>query len=375
MSRRRHLCLALLLLTRLALASPTHASEQSLSLSAAMSSVYNNNFLEYSDNQLTTFQAGTHPLRFAVQSTDDAIFSPGLSLTWDLDQGGGRRHALRAHGDGDFHGTNSGADRRSYSGRWTESFSGGRRLALGYSRLDHYYVRQLRDEDLFVLLPATATTTQKDATWQRAEFDQAAVSASWREPLGKRANLGLAYRYEKRDYVPAFRERSARANQGEVSVGWNDLPHHGELELSGGYRQSKAEATDGDAIVGDDDDVSFHGRLAGVTGRVEFTRSRALRWRGDLGVDVASRAYDSKRPPAVDPFHVGRNDMLLGFEAGLRAAWHRWDARAFLRIENNTANLGTGASPTSDSGSYHEHQFGLELSWSGAIWKSRTKPE
>ena len=365
MSKHRLLPAALLLFGLSSPPSPAHASEQSLSLSAAVSSVYNNNFLEYSDNQLQTFKAGNHPLRFAVQSTDDGIFSPALGLTWELDQGGGRRHALRAHWDGDFHRTNAGADRRSYSGRWSESFAGGRRLSLGYGRMDHYYVRQLRDEDVTRLLPGNVSKDLADLAWQRAEFDQDALTANWREPLGQKLNLGLAYRYEKRDYVPAFRERSSTANQGEVSVYRDGMPHHGEVEFSGGYRQSTAEPQPGDSA-----DVSYRGLLGGVTGRMEFSRSGALRWGGDLGVNVATRSYDSDLPVAVDPFHAGRSDTLLGIEAGLRAAWRRWDARGWFRIENNTADLGTGASPTSDSGSYRVNQFGLDLSWSGAIWKS-----
>ncbi len=358
---------ALSLVTLLLLAStfPTataSASEQSLSLSAGVSNAYNNNFLEYSPNQLDRFKAGTNPLRFSLESTDDLILSPSVSLTWELDHGGGRRHALRAHWDGDFHGTNAGADYRSYSARWTESFKGNRRLAVGFGRMDNFYVRQLRDEDL----PAGLG----DARWTRAQFDQDAITASWRQPAGKNMKLGLAYRHDKRDYVPAFTERSSNANQGEVSLGWDGLPKRGEIALSAGYRQSKAEANDHDAIIGDDDDVSYGGILAGATGRMEFSRSKAMRWGGDLGVDVATRNYDSKLPVAVDPFHAGRNDMLVGVEAGLRAAYLRWDARAFFRVENNNANLGTGAAPTSDSGSYRKHQFGLELSWSGDLWKS-----
>ena len=362
MSRHDFALFALIALAAPACPTHAHANEQLLSLAATLSSVRNDNFLEYSDNQLAIFTAGTHPLRYAVQTTNDGIFSPGISLTWELHQGAGRWHALRAHWDGDFHASNPGADRRSYGGRWTERFAGGRRLELGYGRMDHYYVRQLRDVDLAAALG--------DARWQRAEFDQGAVFAKWREPLGRKAHLGFAYRYEKRDYVPAFVERTSKANQGDLSLGWTDLPHHGEIELSGGYRKSKAQGTDGDAIVGDDDDVSYHGLLAGMTGRMELSRSGSVRWRGDLGLDLATRAYDSTRPPAVDPFHVGRNDTLTGFEAGLLAAWRRWDARAWFRVETNTAKLGTGAAPTSDSGSYHETQFGLDLSWSGAIWRS-----
>ena len=267
MSRRQQLSLALLLLTLPALPTPAHASEQTLTLTTALSSAYNSNFLEYSDNQLDTFKAGTHPLRFAVESTDDGIFSPGVSLTWEQDQGGGRRHALRAHWDGDFHGTNSGADHRTYSGRWTESFSRGRRFALGYSRLNNFYVRQLRDEDLPAVPPL-------DARWQRAEFNQDAVAASWRQALTKTATLGFAYRYESRDYLPAFRERSSKANQGVASVDWDELPNHGDIEVTAGYRVSAAEATDGDAVTGDDDDVSYHGLLSAITGRMDLASWR-----------------------------------------------------------------------------------------------------
>src|ERR1043166_5424633 len=111
-----------------------------------------------------------------------------------------------------------------------------------------------------------------------------------------------------------------------------------------GYRNSKAQATDNDGINGDGDDVSYHGLLADATGRMELSHSGAVRWAGDLGLSVATRTYDSTRPPAVDPFHVGRNDTFVGFEAGIRSAWRHWEARGWFRIENNTADLGTGAS-------------------------------
>ncbi|MEQ1833437.1 MAG: hypothetical protein ABL977_10315, partial [Candidatus Eisenbacteria bacterium] len=166
-------------------------------------------------------------------------------------------------------------------------------------------------------------------------------------------------------YNAAFVERSSKANQGVVTLGFDGLPKRGELELSAGYRQSKAEPQ-----VGDSADVSYRGLLGSVTGRMQLSRSKSVRWTGDLGLDLATRSYDSDRPLSVDEFHAGRNDMLIGFEAGVRASWKRWDARLFGRLENNNADLGSGASPTSDSGSYNKHMVGLELSWSGDLWKS-----
>ncbi len=361
MSRRFLAPLVLLLVVCSAPA--VRAAEQHLTLDLSASAVKNDNFLEYSDNQITTFDAGTHPLRYAVKSIDDVIFGPGASLTWTLDEGQGRKHAVRAHWDGDFHNDNPGADFRSYSARWTESFAKGRRFAVGYTRMIDFYVRQLRDEDLSPLLG--------DQRWQRAAFDQDAISASWRQDLKKGMALSLAYRYDKRDYVPAFKERTSKGNQGEVGLGWDDLPRHGAVNLSAGYRKSKADADDGDAIVGDDDDVSYHGLLAGANGRMQFSRSGKWRFGGDAGFDVATRAYDSDLPVAIDPFHAGRNDTLVGFELGLRASIRDLDARGFYRHESNTADLGTGASPTSDSGSFTKNQFGLELSWSVDLMKGK----
>lgn len=361
MSRRFLAPLALLLLITAAPAA--RAAGQSLTLDLSASAVRNDNFLEYSDNQLATFDAGTHPLRFAVKSTDDLIFGPGASLTWTLDEGKGRKHSLRAHWDGDFHNDNPGADYRSYSARWSESFSKGRRFSLGYGRMVDFYVRQLRDEDLPVI--------DGDARWQRAAFDQDAVSASWKQDIQKGMSLELGYRFEKRDYVPAFKERTSTGHQGTVELGWDDLPNRGVVNLSAGYRQVAADADDGDATLGDDDDVSYHGFLAGAKGRMQFSRSGQWRFGGDAGVDLATRSYDSDLSVAIDPFHAGRSDMLVGFEAGLRASIKAFDARAFFRHETNTADLGTGASPTSDSGSYDKNMFGLELSWAVDLIKGK----
>jgi hypothetical protein len=349
------------LLVLLGVATPALAAEQRLLFTGSLTSEHNDNFLEYSDNQLQTFKNGTHPLRFAVGSTDDGIFSPGASLTWEIDEGNGRRHALRAHWLGDFHAANPGADYRTYSGRWTESFANGRRVQAGVAKLDNFYVRQLRDEDL--------AATLGDARWQRAQFDETAITGSWREPLGKRANVGLAYRHEERTYEPGFTERTASANQGLLSLGWTELPRRGEIEFAGGYRALDADATDGDPIVGDDDDVSYHGFLGSARGRMQLGRSaRTVRWMGDLGFDLETRDYTSDRP--TDPFHFGRNDTFTGIEAGIGAAWRRWDARGWFRVENNNASLGTSASPTSDSGSYHLNRFGIDLSWSGTLWSA-----
>ena len=353
----------LALLSLLLVASTAHAAGSSLNLELSASLVRNDNFLEYSPNQITTFTAGTHPLRYAVSSIDDVILGPGATLTWELAERHGRRHALRAHWDGDFHKDNSGADYRNYSVRWTEGFSGGRRLALGFGRLDNFYVRQLRADGF--PLPPPAPGPQNDILWRRAEFDQDAITASYRQPLQAHMDLGLNARHETRTYRAPFDERSSRANEGGLTLGFDGFAHDGSLDLSLGYRQSVAKAHDS-VRKADSTDVSYHGLLAGVAGRRLLGRSGATRWFGDATLEYATRDYDSSKPERVDPYHVGRHDGLLAFEVGVRAAVRRMSVRGFVRVENNTASLSplaTTVNPNTDSGSYHKNQFGLELSW------------
>ena len=337
------------------------ASRQSLSYSLGLTTEYNDNFLEYSDNQLRDFSNGVHPLRIPLSSTDDGLFMPSVELAWQLDEGRGRRHGLRVRWEGDFHASNPTADYRSYGFHWLESYRGERRLALGYAKIGRYYLRHLKDEDLPVAL--------QDYRWQRADFDLQLASIGWTQGVGRPANLWLGYRFEKRDYNERFKERTSGTHQGLATVTFGRLPKRSVVELSGGFRLSDARADDGDAIPGDDDDVSYHGLLAAVTGRREILRRDRWRMGGDLALYSSTRNYTSS--VTSDTYHNGRNDLLVGVETGARVAYRpRLVARFYFRYEDNHANLGTIAPATSDSGSYRVHAFGLSLDWSGGLWHS-----
>lgn len=362
--RTRIRAVALAALAAALAVSPAAAKkDQSLHLDAALNSRYDDNILQLSDHQVTDFDSGLHPLRYSLESTDDGVFVPSLALTWELDEGRGRRHALRLRGEGDLHAKNSTADYRAYGARWTESWRRGRRLALGWYRLDNYYVRQLRDEDLPLALG--------DFRYRRSEFDLQIFSGSWRQDVGKKMNATLAYQFEKRDYVPEFRERTSGTHQGEVRLDWDRLPKRGDVEAHLGYVSSVADATDGDEIAGvkDDDDVSYHGFEGGLDGRMEFSRKGQWRFGGDVEYEVEKRIYDSDLP--ADRYHYGRDDLMNAVEVGLRLGYRpHWTCRGYYRLEQNTATLGASAPLSSDSGSYRVNQIGLSIGWSGDVWRA-----
>ena len=337
--------------------SGAHAAQgQSLNLSAGLSTWYDSNLLQYSDGQLTQFDSGLFTNRFSIDARDDATLNPSIALTWELDQGQGRRHSLRLKGDGDFHDKNATADFRAAGLTWRESFAGERRFMLRGYYLPAYYLRQLH-------VTGTGFTP---GVYERAQFDLGIGEAAWSQALKRGLVGGISYQFEHRLYTPHFPERTSSTQQGELSLEFNRLPRHGAIELLGAYRSSLAE---GRTIPAggflSTSDVSYHGWWAGLNGRTDFSRRKGLRFGGDLAYRLEGRSYDAERPQ--DTSHFGRHDLKNTIEVGLRAQLlPHWLLRGFDRFENNQANLNVASA--SDPASYRQNQVGLELSWSGDLW-------
>jgi hypothetical protein len=324
---------------------------QSLALAAGISSWYDSNLLQYSDPQISQFESGAFPDRFAIDSIDDITLGPSLALTWELDQGGGRRHSVRVRGDGDFHATNSTADFQSMSLTWREYFRGGHRLSMRGYYLPSYYLRQLRDVSTGV--------------YERAEFSLAIGEVGWVQTIKRGVQISFDFQFERRVYSPFFPERTSNTYQTELGLGLDRLPHRGGLDFSLAYRKSLADGADYPSAY---PDVSYHGWWAGANGRMEFGGGDKVRFGGDLAYKIESRTYDSERP--TDRSHYGRSDIANTIEVGLLVHVRpHWTVRAFEHFDTNSATYAPLASLSSDPGSYDQNVLGLEVTWNGAVWK------
>ena len=333
---------------------------QSLTLTAGLGTWYDSNLLQYSDHQIAQFEDNipTPPLpnQFSIHSIDDVTFSPSVALTWENDLGNGRRHDLRLRGGGEFHRENPTADFHATSLLWTETYPGERRFHVRGYYLPSYYLRQLKD----VVTGA----------YERAQFSLSIAEVAGSQALSNGLRFGASYQYERRVYTPHFPERTSGTSQLAVSLGHDRLPARGGLEVLGGYRVSVADGRDyPGGATSPYPDVSYHGGWVGLGGHAEFSRSRTLRTGADLAYRFERRDYDSERP-ATDKTHFGRQDSNNVIEGGLHAQLHRrWTLRAFDRYDTNHAVYGAPAPPTTDPGSYHQNLVGLEITWSGAVWK------
>jgi hypothetical protein len=337
------------------------AAGQSLGLAVGLSTWYDSNLLQYSDPQLRELDAWdpvSQPGRFAIESHDDVTFNPSLALTWEGDEGHGRRHSVRLKGDGDYHARNRTVDFRSAGLTWRESFAGGQRLALRGYLLPAYYLRQLH----------VTGTGFAPGVYERAQFDLAVGEAAWTQSLRRGTQLGFGYQFERRSYTPFFAERTSGTHQGELTLGFTRLPHRAALELLGGYRKSLADGRNLSAgALLSTADVSYHGWQGGLSGRTEFSRRAGLRTGADLAYRLEQRSYDAERPQ--DTSHFGRRDLKHTIEAGLRAQLRsHWTLRGFDRFESNDARYGGAVTLASDPGSYRQNLVGAEIVWSGDLW-------
>jgi hypothetical protein len=340
-----------------------NAAGQTLDLNLGFGGNYDDNLLQYSPHQRDVFKAGTHPERYSIQSLDDFTMNPTVGLVWTANEGRGRRHVVRARFTGDFQGTNHTADYHEISAGLREVFPHGRSFALGYYSLPGFYLRQLTAEDYTPPIGVTNYT--------RAQFDLSIGSASWTQAINPHTEFELAYQLEHRSYVPDFKERTSDTHQGKLSLQFSGERPGTDVSLIGGYRVSKAKASDGDEVAGvaDDEDVSYKGPIVGLEGRAEFSRVKNTRWSGDASYQFASRKYDSNR--AFDVYHDGRNDNIHTFEAGVRCGVRpHWSARGWFKYEKSDAKLGSGAPATSVVGSYTQSQVGLSVEWTGEIWRA-----
>ena len=345
------------------------ARGQSLNATVGLTMLYDDNILQYSQEQLEVYESGRQPDRFSLATSDDALFGPSLSLSWEADRGGGRRRGLSLQGSGDFHAKNGTADFRSGRVSWREQLRSGQRLLVSYYLLPHFYVRQLFDEDAVV--PYSGLSR-----YRRAQFDLQIASLSWMQPLARRLRVELDYQYENRRYNSSFRERDSGAHEGRVGLHWRLLPRGQRIDTWGGYRVSHARADDGDLepASADDVDLRYRGLVAGVQGTVDLARGPRWRLSADLEYGLATRTYGSDRP--ADRYHFGRDDLLNEGAIGFRLArGPHWSVRGFYRLEKSRADLGATAPPQSETGTYRQNQVGVGIEWSGTLWRQAPPEE
>jgi parallel beta-helix repeat protein len=342
------------LLLLLSVAGAGHA-EQTISLTARMSAVQDDNIFKYSDSQLRDIENGTTPFRYGITDASDMVIAPSLALQWQQELADARRRALRVRVDGAFYGANAAANFGEVEGTWREYFDSIRRLTFAYGYTPDRFLRRLYDADL--------TAVPQEERYRDAHYDAHSALAAWRHEIPFMTSLEWAYRFDRRIHESNFRERDSDFHVVQAALGWEGLEHDGSVHFKAGHTWRLARAEDGDP--GLEGDLSYHGPEVGFDGRVGFG-TLPLGWLfGDAAYSVERKVHDSDRPS--DTANFGRTDIVQVLELGLGLeAAPRWLARAFYRRGWSRANIPT-ASLDTEIGDYDQNQFGVTLEWTNVL--------
>jgi parallel beta-helix repeat protein len=344
---------ALLLL--LGLAGTARADGQTVSLTASMSAVHDDNTFKYSDSQIREIESGTAPWRYGISEPRDMVMGPALALQWQQEMLESRRRTLRLRVDGAIYSSNAAANFGEVEGTWREYFDAVRRLSLAYGYAPDRLLRRLYDSDL-TALPATDR-------YRDARYDAHGGLAAWRHEVPFATSLEWAYRFDRRIHDQGFRERDSDFHVVEAGVGWEPAENTGALRLKAGHTWRLARAEDNDP--GLEGDLSYHGPEVGVQGRMGLSML-TLGWLfADAGYSIEQRIHDSDRP--TDTANFGRKDIVQAIEVGLGLeAAPRWQARAFYRHGRSRANIPTAGLDT-ELGDYDQNQVGVTLEWTNIL--------
>ena len=358
------LCLPVLLLSTTGRAAdlPDSTTER-IRLGAGVGVMHDDNILQYSDGQIRTFEAGTHPDRYSIESIGDVVWEPSVSLAYFKDRGTRRGRMVRLRWSGSFHATNATADYGAGSLTWRESFSKGRAITFGVYELPNYYLRQLRDEDI----PLVTGVSR----YRRASFDLTIGSVEWRQRVAPRTTLSLDYQYERRAYNDDFKERDSDTHVVGLGGDWSPKAKPFSLAGSAAYRTSRAAGEDGDEVPGaqpDDADISYNGMVFSAGTRVDLAHGSSGRLEGEIGSGVSTRNYTTDR--VNDTSHYQRDDLIFNMTIGLR--WNPrgpFSVRGFYEHENDKTSFSSPAPPTSDPSSYSANLVGLSVDWGQSLWR------
>jgi hypothetical protein len=281
-----------------------------------LETIYDDNFLRYSDDYLRDFHAGVAPYKFKIDRQDSHILAPSFEVFAQrkvLDWGNLRfrfRWKRWQYVQGDVK-TNS-----SYDWYVRQFWSGGRSLELWYSYAPEQYIRELSDRS--PLAPPSS-----ELEWLPFRYTRNVFSLIWRQKLLDDVNLKLLLNRSLRYYNQPFMENDIKDVGLRATVYWSV---HRDWRLTFDYGYTHAPARGADEVGemrenSDDSDPSYDRDLYQID--VSWRPAWAKPVFDAVGLSAQHQLYwfTSAKPLLDDPYHVGRKDKVwslqLDFDRGL----------------------------------------------------------
>ena len=274
-------------------------------VTVGLETIYDDNFLRYSDDYLDDFHAGTYPWKFQIDRQDTHIFAPSIDMYAQrkLISWGNTRFRFKFKRWQYLQGhikSNMGFDYyiRQYLPK-------GRSLEFWYNYAPQQYIRELSYR--------TPLQPPSDPLeWGEFRYSRNVFNLIFRTKVRKNMNLKLHFNRSLRYYNQEFMENDIKDLGLRGTLYW-DVHKAWRLTLDYGYSDAPARGANevGETLeASDDSDPSYKRDL------FQIDIAWKPKWAKGIFDKVALRGqhqiywFTSTKELVDDPYHVGRKDMV-----------------------------------------------------------------
>lgn len=337
-----------------------HAPEQRMrlfSLNISLEGRYDDNITQLSEQDIGRLKNNRDPTRFLIETPDDMIMEGNLNFRWKAHPIRRRETAIRASLDAHRYSRNDVKNYEKFGVSISQEVTASRRhlgsLRLEFSRIPHFYLRQITDDDASF---AAGQRIREALTYAQNEY----TLAYEQEMVNGRLEGRLGWRRQARGFNHHFNERDGTRETWSLAV--KIRPFRGSpVKLGFGYGSGTLR-TRGDLASSPiaDDDISYrHHTLIFETEIAWQTRRRG---RLELDLQRERRRFTTDNP--FDTSHSGRNDERRDYRA--RIVQHLRPSLALvaeLRRRSNNATFPAGFTTSDEVTDFVENRVTLGLAW------------
>ncbi len=315
-----------------------------------VSTLYNDNLLDYSPGDLLLLDNSLKPAKFAVKRSFDVLYGLRARINFSPDLLEGENTTVHVRFGRWFDAVNSIRDFTSWGGGIKQSFWKKNYIAAGFNVLPSYYLRSLYYSHL-------RSSVRLRSQYLEAWLEKHSYSMELGRQFNSRLTCSVGYEQIVTDYNQEFTERGNRTHSVTLDAAVK-ITHWLRTEAGAGHAISWAKGrTMSDSLS----DISYRAETAhiGATILLKPLLGVPLEFSSDLLFEyqtfLSGKIYNMYTRPWGDKYHYGRIDrfyrlvseldyhVLEAVEVTLQYAW-----------DQNTTNL----PETGDAGSYLKHEVG-----------------
>jgi len=346
------------------LAAQKKPKQKSLGIEAeiGISMTYDDNILKYSEKYLNRFMNHEDEGRFHIETYDDFIVSPSISLSRSFKFFGKKSTILNADFKPSFYTLNDINNWSVLNFGVRQNFAGKASFKLFYSYIPHYYIRHFRDDDWVVVHGYTPIA------FQPYVFSKDTYGFWIQNTFFKNSRVMFTFNFQKYFHNEHYTEYDSDNTLYRIKL-YQPLHKKLRLELMYQFVHSDAKGYDGEGeskFLSDDADATYDedGLSVGLVWTLPKIKKYTHNIQGECV--VYRRCYTTEEYVEIDPLHAGRVDENFRFyftynirlsKALSLAAFYKW----YYRESGSGSEINDWF--ISDEKDYRQNQAGLEISY------------